>query len=88
MTKVAEYRDIEGQAMSERTTIKEGKSKVWNRPIYLQKLSEGWICAGSMARWQKACFSVASIIDGARHSQAFSTIEEAELTFDNWTTND
>jgi len=48
-------------------------------------ISEGYACAGSMMRWDNACYAVLFEMDHATHGRRFKTLAEAQEMFDRCT---
>ena len=81
------YRDIGDEApWSQERLIAEAPSKFRaSRIIRLVTLSEGWVCAGSCARWQEASWAVRFNEDGSLHGRQFGSLDDARATFLTWT---
>lgn len=89
MTRIAEYRDIPADApRAKRETLASGKMRLGysstTKPVKLVHISEGWACAGSMARYDAECWAVLHELDGAEHGRRFSKEEDARALFDKW----
>ena len=77
------YRDIGDEApWSQERLIAEAPSKFRaSRIIRLVTLSEGWVCAGSCARWQEVYWAVRFNEDGCMQGRRFADADEARATF-------
>lgn len=93
MIKIAEYRDIEGQPRAERKVLETASMRIGysslTAPLELARVSAGWECAGSVARWTDGYWSVRWADDrGAFQGRMFNleTGEvEARALFVKWT---
>jgi len=77
-----EYRDVPENGLAKKTDITDGWSKRINGRVYLRHSTEGYECAGSMARWTDEYWAVNFMIDGSVHGQRYRTLSEAERHFD------
>jgi hypothetical protein len=80
MVKLCEYRDLtdsDPRPVRDVIATARGNWDIPNPPIVeLAKVSEGWACAGSVARWDNAHWSVRFMRDNAYHGQRYK-IEDA-----------
>ena len=89
MHKVAEYGSaaVKNGPQSTERLIKKGVHRLNGVEVSLVDISEGWACAGSMARYDSASFAVRfTMKDGSRHGRRFPStptgLDNAEKEFE------
>ena len=93
MVKLAEYRDIEGQSRAERVVLETAPMRIGysslTTPLELARVSPGWECAGSVARWTDGYWSVRWQDDRGSYQGRMFNLEtgeaEARALFVKWT---
>jgi len=85
MTKVAEYRDIRGEALSQRSILAQAHSSKVRGTVKLVAATAGWEPAGSMARWTDGYYAVHYMVDGAVNGRRYRELMDAQAHYDRLT---